>query len=230
MFLSDAENVCVDRVSTDDIFNNRDRFLNMSDKVLPEQLVHFLGKGPIFALSRSVNKHILKDVEIGLERGAFALRWRECIENKKADAGQLSSSSDERCSEPDGPVSLPLADSLDSDLELAQDNLRKVTLNPRFSDTDTKAAPTAGASTEQTLKVLKRKVMTLYKNYKSTSHHNHQPSDVSMLKKLNKDPDVIVKRSDKCKGLVVLSKDEYAHKAEAITHGYQAIQKKTLLN
>ena len=67
--------------------------------------------------------------------------------------------------------------------------------------------------------------MTIYKNYKSTSQPNHQPSDVSMLKELSRDPDVIVKRSDKCKGLVVLPKSEYLHKAEAITDGYEAISK-----
>ena len=95
---------------------------------------------------------------------------------------------------------------LDSDLDVAQDNTRKVTFNSRSSDTDTKAAPTAGSSTEQTLKVLKCKVMTIYKNYKFTSQPNHQPRDVSMLKELSRDPDAIVKRSDKCKGLVVLPK------------------------
>ena len=196
----------------------------MSDKVLPEQLVQFLSKGPNFALSRSVNKHVLKDVEIGLERGAFALRWRDHIEKKKrASTSQLVSTPDEQSTLSDSSDCVTTDEPLNSDLDVAQDNLRKVTLIPRFSDTDTKAAPTAGASTEQTLKVLKRKVMTLCKNHRSSSQPNHRPSDISMLKELGRDPDVIVKRSDKCKGLVVLPKTEYLHKAETITGGYEAI-------
>ena len=61
-------------------FENRDRFLNMTDKALPDPVVDLLSKGPNFALSRSINKNVLKDVEIGLERGAFALRWKEDID------------------------------------------------------------------------------------------------------------------------------------------------------
>ena len=65
-----------------DPFENRDRFVNMTDRILPDQLMDLLSKGPNFALSRSVNKNVLKDVEIGLERGAFALRLKEYIDKK----------------------------------------------------------------------------------------------------------------------------------------------------
>ena len=96
---------------------------------------------------------------------------------------------------------------------------------PRFSDTDTKAAPTTDPTTEHTLKVIKQKVMTLYKNRKPQEEANHQESDVHMSKELGNDPDIISKRSDKCKGLVVMSKNEYVQKAHAITDGYETIDK-----
>ena len=56
--------------------------------------------------------------------------------------------------------------------------------------------------------------------HRSSSEPNHTPSDVHLLKELGSDPEVIVKRSDKCKGLVLLSKSEYIKKAEKITDDY----------
>ena len=67
--------------------------------------------------------------------------------------------------------------------------------------------------------------MTIYKNYKTPSQPNHQPSDIALLKNLGKDPEVVIKRSDKCKGLVVLPKTEYIQKAQAITDGYETVPK-----
>ena len=75
------------------------------------------------------------------------------------------------------------------------------------------------------LKVLKRKVLTIYRNHKSPNEPNHLASDVSLLKELSNDADVVVKRSNKCKGLVVLPRDEYVHKAETVTAGYEAVSK-----
>ena len=46
-----------------------------------------------------------------------------------------------------------------------------------------------------------------------------------MLRELANDPDIVIKRSDKCKGLVVLPKTEYVQKAETITDGYEAVMK-----
>ena len=48
---------------------------------------------------------------------------------------------------------------------------------------------------------------------------------MSLLKDLGKDPDVMIKRSDKCKGLVILPKNKYIHKAKTITDGYEPVSK-----
>ena len=58
------------------------KLLNMSDKNLSDTTEAMLCKGPNFALSRTINRHVIRDVEIGLERGAFALRWRKDIDER----------------------------------------------------------------------------------------------------------------------------------------------------
>ena len=221
--------VHTDITSACDPCDNRDRFTNMAGKVLSERLVQILNKGPNFALTRSVSRHILKNVEIGLERGAFALRWKKHIE-KKSLSGQHSPSSEDASdlATTSNAIQSAPGETIDSDL-LPGSTKRKVSLAPRFSDTDTRAAPTAGARTERTLKVLKHKVMTLYKQHKTACQRNHQHSDIDLLNELNRDPEVS-RSSDKCKGMVLLSKDEYIHKAEAITNGYEPIIKTLLLN
>ena len=62
---------------------------NMSEKTLSHVATSMLSKGPNFALSRSINRHVIRDAEIGLERGAFALRWREHIEQRAQDRRTL---------------------------------------------------------------------------------------------------------------------------------------------
>ena len=133
-----------------DPFDNRDRFMNMTGKVLSDQLVQILNKGPNFALSRSVNRHIMKDVEIGLERGAFALRWKEHIEKRKSLSGQHSPSSEDASdlAVTSNTVQSAPGETTDSDL-LPDSTNPRVSLAPRFSDTDTRAAPTAGPRTEK---------------------------------------------------------------------------------
>ena len=67
----------------------------MTDRTLPDQLVDMLNRGPNFALSRSVNKHVMKEVELGLERGAFALRWKERLDKSKSHPGAHQPSSND---------------------------------------------------------------------------------------------------------------------------------------
>ena len=158
--------------------------------------------------------------------GGGAILWKEHIDKSKSNSNSTASTSSEPSSQAptaDQPASgEPPASDPNSDLMHSAS--RRTKLTPRFSDTDTRAAPTAGLSTEQILKKFKHKVMTIYKNHK-TSEHNHEPDDVRLLKDLSEDPDVMVKRSDKCKGLVVLSNEEYVHKAEKITDEYETIAK-----
>ena len=141
----------------------------------------------------------MKDVEVGLERGAFAVRWKEEIEEKNKAKLQVN--------------------------PLPNDNpVRNVTLRPRFRDTDTKQAPQAHPVTEHALKKLKQKVMGLYSHHRSTTQ-NHSKDDLSALAELRESDSLIVKRSDKCKGLVLMDKNEYIEKTGTIVRNYQPVPK-----
>ena len=216
-----------------DPFDNRDRFLTLTGKALPDQLVDLLNKGPNFALSRKVDKHVLKEVELGIERGAFAIRWKEHLDKRKSrsDSHQTCSGDSQTSDVTHSPCNAGRGDGQDESADQGQTDAHQdpeqvtIKLTPRFSDTDTAAAPTAEVSTEKTLKVLKQRVMTIYKNHKPHSQPNHCPDDIRQLKSLGKDPNVVVKRSDKCKGLVILPKTDYVDKAQEITKGYETITK-----
>ena len=60
------------------------RFENLSGQAVDENLVELLEKGPKFTLTQSIQNKTLREVEMGVERGAFALRWR--IEFQKRGA------------------------------------------------------------------------------------------------------------------------------------------------
>ena len=60
----------------------RGKLLNMSVKNLSHITKNMFYKGPHFALSRTINRHVIREAEIGVERSAFALRWREHIEEQ----------------------------------------------------------------------------------------------------------------------------------------------------
>ena len=59
-------------------------FKNLSDIQLEANLSDLLSRGPKFALTRKVTEHVLKEVESGMERGAYALRWKVDIESRRA--------------------------------------------------------------------------------------------------------------------------------------------------
>ena len=178
------------------------KFANLSTYSLSAGLISLLQKGPSFAFSQTINKKTMQNVEVGLERGAFAVRWKEEIDQKKKDLG-ISSAGDLLNTTQDKP---------------------NVKLYPRFSDTDTTQAPQANPVTEHALKRFKQKVMRLY-SYHQTNQRNHTKKDMSALTELQKDETVIVKRSDKCKGFVLMNKSEYIEKTEAIVKDYEPIAK-----
>ena len=184
---------------TPDETTTHNKFTNLTSHHLNPNLSVLLEKGPNYALSRRVTSHTMKDVEVGLERGAFAVRWREEIEEKNRAKLHVNPSPDK------SPA-------------------KSVTLRPRFSDTDTKQAPQAHPVTEHALKKFKQKVMGLYSHHRSTTQ-NHTKDDLNALTELQKNDSLIVKRSDKCKGLVLMEKKEYIEKTETIIRDYQPVTK-----
>ena len=83
-------------------------------------------------------------------------------------------------------------------------------------------APKADPVTEQELSQLKKKVLSTYKNYRKGST-NHTEEQKQQLKMLKSNEDIIIKPSDKCKGLVIMDKTDYVSKADVITAAYEEV-------
>ena len=98
------------------------------------------------------------------------------------------------------------------------------TIIPRFSDTDTKMAPVASQPVEHDIRALKQRVLTAYKTHRPKSS-NHTNQEKNALDVARKDDSVIFKPSDKCKGLVVMTKQTYVDKAQSIVAEYEHVPK-----
>ena len=86
---------------------------------------------------------------------------------------------------------------------------------PNFPDTVKKQPSLSTAETEEKLKVLKKRVLNTYKNHTETEQ-NTTEEERKALNELKKNENVIVKPSDKCKGLVILDKTSYVQKVRNI--------------
>ena len=85
-------------------------------------------------------------------------------------------------------------------------------------------APTADAHTESKLQKLKQKIINLYKHHRSTAPNN-TPDEANSLQEIRNDESRIVKRSDKCKGFVIMDRTTYVEKAQSIVKEYQPVDK-----
>ena len=94
--------------------------------------------------------------------------------------------------------------------------------NYPFLPTKSHQAPRADPVTELELSLLKKKVISTYKNHKMTKT-NHSKEQLDQLRNLKKNDDIIIKPSDKCKGLVIMNKSDYIAKADAITSEYEEV-------
>ena len=163
----------------------------MSNERLQPCLQSILDKVPKFAMTQNIIGKTFNDVEVGLERAVYALRWKLDIESRRA--GQ----------------SLPSSSCLQ--------------LKPRFADNDAAVPRPASVETERTVSKLKRKILGIYRNHRVTVS-NVLPEQEKALKELSLNSDVIVKPSDKCKGLVIMDKGEYVDKALGILADYEPIK------
>ena len=120
--------------------------------------------GPKFALSRAITKRVIEDAEIGLERGAFALRWRHFIESKRTET--LSAAHNDNRSAQN--------DNADSNDNISTQTPPSISIIPRFPDTDTRMAPAASQPVESKLRELKQKVLTAYKSHKPKTRNHTQ--------------------------------------------------------
>ena len=100
-------------------------------------------------------------------------------------------------------------------------------LNFRFPDICKRFPPPSNVDVERSLHKLKLDIARTYKNH-TTIQDNVTADEKKFVKHLGKDDNVVVKQSDKCKGLVLLDKDDYKGKVEAILndpHNYEKLRK-----
>ena len=71
--------------SSDGVTNTVSKLFNMTGTKLESHLPSLLEKGPKFALVQNVTTKTLKDVEVGIERAMYALRWKLEIAQKRAN-------------------------------------------------------------------------------------------------------------------------------------------------
>ena len=73
--------------------------------------------------------------------------------------------------------------------------------------------------TEHSMGALKNKILAIYRNAPRTAL-NTTAEERAQLRELCQDSSVVVKQSDKCKGLVIMNKEDYLARREEITSGY----------
>lgn len=97
----------------------------------------------------------------------------------------------------------------------------------RFADTDKRFPPPSSGEVETKLKKLKQDIIKTYVNHNLTET-NVSDKERQFLKELGNNDRVVIKQSDKCKGLVVMDRDTYVGKAQDIlndTASYECLDK-----
>ena len=239
-------------------------FKNFSHLQLTSNVSELLNRGPKFALTRKVSTTVLKEVESGMERGAYAIRWKTHLENKRTtqvpqqqqqqrqqEQQQPRQQHQHQQPQPQSqPPPLPQPQSQPPPLPQPQSQpqpqpplqpqqqprpqtsqgqpppptqqQQHKDLKPRFPDGDCGQAPVGSGELETSIKQVKKKVLAAYKNH-SKHLPNHSRAQVDALNQLARDNSVVVKPSDKGKGLVLMDAAEYAHKIDSITADYEPV-------
>ena len=96
---------------------------------------------------------------------------------------------------------------------------------PYFHDSGACQPPTIPIDGEQRLEQIKSKILNLYRGFRKNEPQNITSVEKKELKSLKEDKTLIVKRSDKCKSLVIMDTPDYITKAESIVNTYEAVDK-----
>ena len=192
--------------------NELPRLANLSNKHLNDNITPLLEKGPNYALTNRVSPALLQSVEVGLERAFYGLKWKTAIEARKSARTDAN------------PPPTPATPIQDDDEE--DDGASEMASMPRpyFSDTIASQPPVVEAELERNLQKIKEKVIGVYKGAKKTPQ-NWTTTQQQALEAMKKDEDIIIKRSDKCKSLVVMNTVDYVAKAESIVNSYENVAK-----
>ena len=190
------------------------RLTNLSSYPLKDSIVSLLGRGPKYALTNRVTPSLLHSVEVGIERAFYGLKWRTTIEARKTRNDLNTSPTEDE--ENDGEEE----HSEDADTPASATMPR-----PYFPDTTASQPPTVSVELERSLEKVKSKILGIYQGCKRNDTLNSTAAQRKDLEELRKDSRVIIKRSDKCKSLVVMDRGDYIEKAESVINKYESVDK-----
>ena len=165
------------------------KFQNLSGQEIEENLVELLEKGPKFTLTQSIQSRTFTEVETGMERGAFALRWKIEFQKRAAQGYR---------------------------------GLTQGSLKPRFPDGNASLPPAALGDIERSISTLKKKLMAIYRNHRS-SGKNYTVSQRRAITQFKQDAELILKPSDKCKGFVLMTREDYISKVSVHISEYEPV-------
>ena len=220
------------------------RVNNLSSQEINEACISVLAKGPNFAMTQCVTKELLLDVSKGVERFAYAKRWKDKISGPSGAAQTPSEDATDGTptivtaaaptpSSSGGappsalgsrtPGSSSVADDPDGGVHQQRAG-RLPNLSFRFPDTGKTFPEPSTRDVESSLQKLKDDLLRTYKNHRVTTQ-NVTAEQRDLVRELAKNKNVIVKQSDKCKGFVILDKDVYLNKANLILYDPESYEK-----
>ena len=157
---------------------------------LTDEELRLLGQGPSFVPAPGrVSESELRSIETQLERGIYSLRFigREVEEEKKPESGSGDASA--------------------STTHVIKDKkLRRIYRKGMGQP------PTANKDIEHTFGIVKREIMKLYSDFRPKGKSKEDQGQILALRGIKARDDIVVKRSDKSKSLVVMEKHMYIEK------------------
>ena len=139
------------------------------------------------------------------------MKWKAVIEAKKTardalSAPQSASQAETTATEPASPTVSTIP-------------------RPFFSDSVASQPPVIPTELERNLEKTKHKLLGVFRNAKKATSLNCSKSEQNELDSLKKNEDIIVKRSDKCKSLVIMNTTDYVQKVGDIVNTYEKVSK-----
>ena len=182
---------------------------------LPVEMRTLMELGPKFVPKQRITKSVLHKAEVAVERLAFGKRWQKVAE--KAQEIQERDGHEDNQTEDNRPVRC-----LDEDVRL-----KKIA-------TTTKQAPLMEVREENGLIRLKENILNIYnraRRKEATDLHGRELTrrERQSINELATDKSVVIKPSDKSKGFVVMSRNSYVQKVNAMlgdSENYESCQLK----
>ena len=212
-------------MTSEDRTLNVKRVNNISSRPLHATAEELLSRGPKFSITPSVNSSLLRDVERNFEGFAYGKRWTDKILNDREERANRDIQNDhghptggeDGDRDADGHASRASGTSAlegGAGCQSTADGGRLFT-GIRFPDINKRQPPLTSKDSEEQLSNLKSSIIKIYKCHQNSAP-NASREERDALKTLREDDSLTIKPSDKCKGFVIMDKQDYIDKAKTI--------------